>query len=158
MGSACLCMHAMEHVCIHVWRSEESLWELVLFFHHLGPRDGTRVIRLNKFLYLLSHLSSPRVAFLILNCLAIPETEEAIHKSGIHVYVCFNLLKVEFQMFLLFLIWLSQSSWLFVSHLNLHDSPPPLFTLKVNSSLNFSVPPVNPEPHSIPCYLFVHAS
>lgn len=123
------------HACVYmpwsmyVWKSEESLWELVLSFHHVGPRDGTHVIRLNnKFLYLLSHLSSPRVAFLILNCLAIPGTEEATRRTGIHVYVCTNLLKVEFRMFLLFLIWLSQSSWLIVSHLNLCG--PPAFHIK----------------------------
>lgn len=25
-----------------VWRSEENLWDSVLTFHHVGPRDGTQ--------------------------------------------------------------------------------------------------------------------
>lgn len=36
------------------------LFELVLSFHHKGPKDSTHVVRFGgKFLYLLSHLASP---------------------------------------------------------------------------------------------------
>lgn len=37
-----------------------ALFELLLSFHHKGPRDSTHVVRFSgKFLYLLSHLASP---------------------------------------------------------------------------------------------------
>jgi hypothetical protein len=36
-----------------MWRSEDNLFKLVFFFHHVGPRDGTQVFRLGgKCLYL----------------------------------------------------------------------------------------------------------
>lgn len=39
-------------MCMHVWRSEDSSGELVLFYH-VGSGDQTQVVGLgNKFLYL----------------------------------------------------------------------------------------------------------
>lgn len=50
------------HVChMSVWRSEDSLWELVHSFYHLGSEDQSQVVRFNKSkgLDLLSHPSHP---------------------------------------------------------------------------------------------------
>lgn len=32
--------------CVHVWRSEDILQELILCFHHVGPGSQTQVVRL----------------------------------------------------------------------------------------------------------------
>lgn len=34
------------HVMVHVGRSEVNLWELLLFFQHVGSGDQTWVVRL----------------------------------------------------------------------------------------------------------------
>lgn len=45
---------------VHMWETEDSLLESVLFFHQVGPRDGAQVSRLGrKRLYPLSHLAAP---------------------------------------------------------------------------------------------------
>ena len=36
------------HAIMCMWRSEDNLQELALFFHHVGPRDGTQVIKLGS--------------------------------------------------------------------------------------------------------------
>lgn len=52
----CVYVHDMEYV----WRSEDSLWELVLSFHHVGSRFQTQRIRLGGLhLYCPIHLTSP---------------------------------------------------------------------------------------------------
>lgn len=44
-----------------LWRSEGNVQESVLFFHHMGPRYQTQVVRFGgKTLYPLSHFSSPQ--------------------------------------------------------------------------------------------------
>lgn len=32
----------------HVWQSEDNLWEPVVFFHQVDPRDSTQVVRLGS--------------------------------------------------------------------------------------------------------------
>lgn len=53
-----MCVCVCEHECMpqYVWRSEDSLWEAVLSFHHGGPADWTLVIRLRGKCH-LSHLT-----------------------------------------------------------------------------------------------------
>lgn len=42
-----------------MWRADNSLWELVLLFQHVGPGDQTQVIRVGIMsLYLQSHLAA----------------------------------------------------------------------------------------------------
>lgn len=41
-----MCVNA--HAAEHGWRSEDNMLELGLSLYHMGPRDGTRVIRLGK--------------------------------------------------------------------------------------------------------------
>lgn len=54
----CICMQLYARAC--VWRSEDSLRELVLSLSHMDPRDGTQVFGLgSKYFYLLSHLADP---------------------------------------------------------------------------------------------------
>lgn len=45
-----LCMDT--HTTVLMWRLEDSLWKTVLFCH-VGPRDGTRVIRAVADVYIL---------------------------------------------------------------------------------------------------------
>lgn len=33
------------HATISVWRSENSVWAVILSFYHTDPRDATQVIR-----------------------------------------------------------------------------------------------------------------
>jgi hypothetical protein len=41
---------------IHLWRSEDGLLGLALFFYHVGPGDQTQVDRLgSRHIYLQSH-------------------------------------------------------------------------------------------------------
>lgn len=40
-GNYCVCVHA--HVTAHFW-SEDNLWELVLPFYHVGPKNWTQVV------------------------------------------------------------------------------------------------------------------
>lgn len=41
-----------------MWGFNDNLWESVLSFHHLDPKDQARAVRLvSKLLYTLSHLS-----------------------------------------------------------------------------------------------------
>lgn len=49
-----VCMCGYTHAMAHMWRSEDSFQELILFFHNMGPRSQTQVISFsNKCLYLL---------------------------------------------------------------------------------------------------------
>lgn len=70
----CVCMGGLLGASVHVWRLEDSLLDLVLSFHQVGPRDQTKVIRLvNKYLFPLSHLVSQLLTLLneylcLLNC------------------------------------------------------------------------------------------
>lgn len=48
------------HTTAHTWRSENSLREWFLSFHHLSSGDQTQVVRFgSKHIYLLSPLTSP---------------------------------------------------------------------------------------------------
>lgn len=50
----------------HMRRSEGKHQELVLSYHHVGPRHQTRVFRgVSELLYLLSHLAGPNTSYLI---------------------------------------------------------------------------------------------
>lgn len=41
---------------VYIWKSENNLHEMVLFFYHAGSREQTQVIMIvSKHLYLLSH-------------------------------------------------------------------------------------------------------
>lgn len=57
MSVVCMCeVKATEPV----WRSEDNSPELDLF-HNMGPRDGTRAVKLDgSHLYPLNHLTAPR--------------------------------------------------------------------------------------------------
>lgn len=51
-----------------MWRSEDILWELGLFFYHVGPWNWTLVFRLSgRCLHLLSHLVSPQKCKIYIN-------------------------------------------------------------------------------------------
>lgn len=53
-----------------VWRSEDNLEEFTLFFHHIGPRNWTQIVRLgSKYLDLLSCHHSPLYLHFSLNSL-----------------------------------------------------------------------------------------
>lgn len=62
----CLCLRVSVYVygCTHamVYRSEFNSQRLVLSFHHVGSRYGTRLD--SRHLYPLSHLTNPRVTFI----------------------------------------------------------------------------------------------
>lgn len=46
--------------CVHMWKSENSLWGMVLSFHCAGPRDWAQIIRLGgRCLYRVSCISGP---------------------------------------------------------------------------------------------------
>lgn len=48
------------HVSLYVCGSQNNLWVLVIFFHHVGSRNWNQVIRLGvKYLYPLSDLLRP---------------------------------------------------------------------------------------------------
>lgn len=65
----CICLFVLwVYLCIHTWRSEDSLWNLVLFFSHVWPRYWTSVIKtFGTCLYLLNHLGL-QCASLSLTC------------------------------------------------------------------------------------------
>lgn len=55
------CVHARACMLgVNTWRSEDNLWESVLFVYRLGPKDGIQVVRLgDPYLYsaiLLAHI------------------------------------------------------------------------------------------------------
>lgn len=53
------------HTTVHMWRSEDNLWELFLSSYHVGPRVQTQVIvHSGKHLYLLNHLKGLRPCLL----------------------------------------------------------------------------------------------
>lgn len=54
-----------------LWRSEDRCWVSVLSSHHVHPRDGTRVVRLEAGLYfkVTSNKSTKMWTFLLLNLL-----------------------------------------------------------------------------------------
>ena len=59
----CVCMyvHMSVHAMTWMWSSEDSFWELVLTFHHVGLGDQTQAVRLGgKCLYPLTHLEGPQ--------------------------------------------------------------------------------------------------
>lgn len=42
-----ICVYACVCACVgYMWRSEDNLWKLVLFFLHVVPRHQTQVVRL----------------------------------------------------------------------------------------------------------------
>jgi hypothetical protein len=51
------CVPLCACVTMYIQRSEDNLWQLVLFFHHVGPRNGTHVIRLVS-----NHLSDSAIS------------------------------------------------------------------------------------------------
>lgn len=51
----CVCPHDTAHM----WRSEDHLWGLVLYFHHVDPRGWTQVFDSATGTYPLSHLACP---------------------------------------------------------------------------------------------------
>lgn len=55
------------HVTINMWKSEDTLWELVLSFYQVGSQNRTQITRLGS-LYLLSCLASPSYVFLTNTC------------------------------------------------------------------------------------------
>lgn len=59
---ACICVGV--YVMEEVWRSEDSLGELELFFYHMEPGDRIQTARFgSKSLYQLSRLDSPHSLF-----------------------------------------------------------------------------------------------
>lgn len=71
--SVCICLSIYVHVCaVHshmsqnAWKSDNSLRESVLIFHHVDSRVGTSLVAstFTMCLYLLSHLASPGAALL----------------------------------------------------------------------------------------------
>lgn len=58
-------------VCVCEWQqygrsTEDNIWELVLSFHHVGPRNQIQVFILGrKSPYFLSHLRGPQMEFSI---------------------------------------------------------------------------------------------
>lgn len=67
------------HATAHMWRSEDNLWDLVLSFHRVGPRDGTQVIRC-KHQYLYSLVISPALAFLV--NMALPSYTKRLNSTN----------------------------------------------------------------------------
>lgn len=60
-------------------KPESDLWELALSFHHVAPRNWTRVLRLgSKCLCHLSHLAGPALP----SSSSIPPSPRALHKLG----------------------------------------------------------------------------
>lgn len=56
-------------------RSEDNLWEFVLSFHHVSPRDHTRALRLGwKCVHRQSHLDSPFFPLIHMTLLPILST------------------------------------------------------------------------------------
>lgn len=56
------CTHALMHARWACGGQENSLWELFISFHHVGPRYWTQNIRLgSKYFHPQSHLTSPGV-------------------------------------------------------------------------------------------------
>lgn len=49
----CMCATA------YVWKLEDNVQESVLFFHRVGPREQTQVVRLGKGYLPLIHLAYP---------------------------------------------------------------------------------------------------
>lgn len=59
-----LCVHVWSRATVHLWTLEDNFQESVLSFYHVGPRNGTWVIRLgNMCLHLMNHLINPGVTF-----------------------------------------------------------------------------------------------
>lgn len=62
-----VCVRACVHVCTtaHLWRSEDDLYELTLYFQYLNPRARTQVSRLSgRGFYPLSHFAGPPNTYL----------------------------------------------------------------------------------------------
>lgn len=57
----CVYMRVHEHMLVRTWRSEDSLWQLVLSYHvGLGASVYTFTWwQVPLYLYLLNHLTSP---------------------------------------------------------------------------------------------------
>lgn len=53
-----------EDVTIHMWRSENNLYEGLVSFFYEGSGDHTEVVSLSGYLCLLSHPAGPVCAFL----------------------------------------------------------------------------------------------
>lgn len=66
-SNTCVCVHTHswvvylcghEHNSILAWRLKDKLQEVVLLFHHVGPKDHTRAVRPgSKCIYLLNHFT-----------------------------------------------------------------------------------------------------
>lgn len=112
------CMHVCTHTVPWAWRSEENLWELVLAFCCVGPRDRTQARRLDiKHLYPPSHLPgthwslgwswipNPPVSFFwIYRCLPPCPALEWIFLSKMisllrGIWVCFFFINVLYWVF-----------------------------------------------------------
>lgn len=65
---------------MYIW-SDVNLWQLVPFFHHVGPGDHTQILRLGgRCPALLNHLASPAILLETGSC-----TEHGLHRpSGQH--------------------------------------------------------------------------
>lgn len=60
----CMCMHA--YATVHMWRSEDSLWESVFSFHHTGPQNQTQAASPgSRHIYSLSHLPGIEFTFIV---------------------------------------------------------------------------------------------
>ena len=73
----CVCIKACTHATIYMWKSEDSLWELVPCFHYVGPRDRTQDIRLCS----KHRVTSLGLFFLLL--LLLPPTDVVFLSVGV---------------------------------------------------------------------------
>lgn len=75
----CMCRHA----CGMAWRSENSLWKLVLSLYQRGSRDWTQVFRVvSKHLYLLCLPSCQLILYTHLyNCMSIRDFLDYVNWS-----------------------------------------------------------------------------
>lgn len=74
---------ACTYVTVYRQRSEDNIWESVLYFHYGGPRAQTQVLKLGH-LYPLSHLASPDFLLLLLFCILMFSALFWEHFSVIH--------------------------------------------------------------------------
>lgn len=56
-------LHLFVYVCVCTYSIvDRTIWVLVLPSHHVGPETRTQVVRLGgRYLYLLSHLTGPKI-------------------------------------------------------------------------------------------------
>lgn len=59
-----VCMYMVYIMSQQVCRSEDNLWELILSFHLMGPKEQTQITKFcDRCLNLLSYLASPIAIF-----------------------------------------------------------------------------------------------